>query len=617
MEMKEVEETEELVAIATKAVQSHEKLHLHLKRKRLRNGPKDVLMKSIQTLDNLREIKATADGSIAGFETPQIQDGCLVELKQLTLMNIPSTVTEDTKSKFQKLIFETFKGSCKKILCAVLVTCPWYEMTQKERGEQARHNTVYVIYMSDDEQSMAPVNQHVLDEAFVSDQGYLYSEELYHFVYFLAKGKTKCLEVLYCPESAVLYEDEAWIKLKNNLQHSMAMGVRGFIEACKGQSVAGIGKKGKDGKFKVKDTTTCQQFCDSFRLMQHLQNLLDKLPPFTSSLSVDLIPEKGKKGLELLKLLYQNTDVSKKDIFEVLTSWRDDVMKQINEIKFTNGQEFETIVGKWQLETRLYGRKITPLKNGLSDDHSKLCSLMAEIGGPVNKMEPEQIILIARAGSHMYGLSTPESDVDYVVIYAEKTETVLCACKPFKDNYESRGPTKPFEYGAYEARLFCEMLLKGSVVIVELVFTEDHDYCSKYWKNLCKEKEKFLTERTIQQYLGLIRNNFSMLDSEKHKGCPKDRKLFYQIFHKINCVEQIMKGKLPPVRCEGETREFIMKIRKDPLEGPLSRENLYKIAKDKFDKLLDDLVSREKRLKENMDYTYVTNWLLSVRGICD
>jgi hypothetical protein len=42
-------------------------------------------------------------------------------------------------------------------------------------------------------------------------------------------------------------------------------GVRGFIEACKGQSVAGIGKKGKDGKFRLKDSTTCQQFCDSFR----------------------------------------------------------------------------------------------------------------------------------------------------------------------------------------------------------------------------------------------------------------------------------------------------------------------------------------------------------------
>jgi hypothetical protein len=58
--------------------------------------------------------------------------------------------------------FSCLTGSCKKVLCAVLIICPWYEMTQKERGEQARHNTVYVIYMSYDNQSLAPVNQHVL-----------------------------------------------------------------------------------------------------------------------------------------------------------------------------------------------------------------------------------------------------------------------------------------------------------------------------------------------------------------------------------------------------------------------------------------------------------------------
>lgn len=60
-------------------------------------------------------------------------------------------------------------GCGKKILCAVLVTCPWYEMTQRERGEQARHNTVYVVYMADDRTSLAPVNTHVIDEAFVSE----------------------------------------------------------------------------------------------------------------------------------------------------------------------------------------------------------------------------------------------------------------------------------------------------------------------------------------------------------------------------------------------------------------------------------------------------------------
>jgi len=75
-----------------------------------------------------------------------------------------------SKQQISMCHFSSLIGSCKKNVCAVLVTCPWYEMTQKERGEQARHNTVYVIYMSYDNQSLAPVNQHVLDEAFVSDQ---------------------------------------------------------------------------------------------------------------------------------------------------------------------------------------------------------------------------------------------------------------------------------------------------------------------------------------------------------------------------------------------------------------------------------------------------------------
>jgi len=47
---------------------------------------------------------------------------------------------------------------------------------------------------------------------------------------------------------------------------------------------------------------------------------------------------------------------------------------------------------------------------------------MEQIGGPVAKLQPEQILLITQAGSYMYGLSTPTSDVDYLVVYAEQTK---------------------------------------------------------------------------------------------------------------------------------------------------------------------------------------------------
>ena len=62
---------------------------------------------------------------------------------------------------------------------------------------------------------------------------------------------------------------------------------------------------------------------------------------------------------------------------------------------------------------------------GIPDNHTNLLQLMETIGGPVTSLEPDQIIMITQAGSFMYGLSTPTSDVDYLVIYADKTEVNL------------------------------------------------------------------------------------------------------------------------------------------------------------------------------------------------
>ena len=47
---------------------------------------------------------------------------------------------------------------------------------------------------------------------------------------------------------------------------------------------------------------------------------------------------------------------------------------------------------------------------------------MQKVGGVVAKMDPENILMIAQAGSFLYGLATPQSDVDYLVIYKEPTQ---------------------------------------------------------------------------------------------------------------------------------------------------------------------------------------------------
>lgn len=61
----------------------------------------------------------------------------------------------------------------------------------------------------------------------------------------------------------------------------------------------------------------------------------------------------------------------------------------------------------------------------IPDEHSSLSKQMQEIGGQVAKLHPEQIILIAQAGSHMYGLATPTSDVDFLVIYSEPCQVCV------------------------------------------------------------------------------------------------------------------------------------------------------------------------------------------------
>ena len=48
-------------------------------------------------------------------------------------------------------------------------------------------------------------------------QGWLYAVELYHFVHFIAKGKARCVEVLYCPDSAQLIQKDQWKQLKDQL----------------------------------------------------------------------------------------------------------------------------------------------------------------------------------------------------------------------------------------------------------------------------------------------------------------------------------------------------------------------------------------------------------------
>ena len=541
----------------------------------------------------------------------EINQRPLLELRQLTLMHIPIFITEDVQGKFEDLIHQCLDGRCREIVCAVMSTCSWYTATQRERGEQACRNVVIVVYIGHDDQCISSANPHV--QAGVIDQGWLHVVELSNFVHALMKGRTRYVEMLFCHQGALLLDSEPWQQL---LQTSAAIpGLRDFTEACRGQAFRGLSKKKKKvGSLKVKETTTFAQLCESFRLLEHVENTLNHQP-------ISWDPDKhnlcdvAKRGLDKLTQLVENPEASKQHIFLILQIWHHDIVQRVKGFKFTKPKHIEAAIGSWMMKTRLGGRPLSKL-TCLADDYSRLVVFLSDIGGPVARKEPEQIVLVARAGSWMYGLSTPVSDFDYIIVYTERPEVLFSSCRKLPESVENRGPTKHFEYGAYEARLFAEMVLKGSVVILELLFVDGHDYESPAWKALAACKSWFLTERTKQQYLGLVKNNFNLIHTEKHgRGTAKDRKLFYQVFHKLHSLEYFLQELPPPVRCTGDIRDFILRVRTQPWEGDMSRENLYTLAKQKYDAVKQELVNRQKRLAENINFKLMSNWLLAVRDI--
>lgn len=75
-----------------------------------------VFQKSVNTLENLRDIKGVLDGSAQNFDSPQICEDYIQELKQQVLMHVPSSVSTENQEKFQDLINKTFEGERKETI---------------------------------------------------------------------------------------------------------------------------------------------------------------------------------------------------------------------------------------------------------------------------------------------------------------------------------------------------------------------------------------------------------------------------------------------------------------------------------------------------------------------
>ncbi|ELT94613.1 hypothetical protein CAPTEDRAFT_207458 [Capitella teleta] len=492
------------------------------------NGPD--LKNVLAVCDSLRETKSDLEGTSIDFMKVEVQNGAeLLRLHQMILMHLPSSLTNVVRKEMADIVRNIFQGTVRKVLYCALITCPWYSATQSERGQKAKRNSLLVVYQSHPHQFLAPVNHKIKERDSESvDLDWLYAVEAQFFARYLIRGKSRLIEALNV--GSVIHEDDSFVRLKSRLCSLEVTQLQGFVDQSLGQAFGLVGHKSKDGRLTLREKVVLQDFCSSFRLLWYCDLVLSGQAFHIDELrDVDSSSMAGQ-ALSLLTTAYQqHRSGLMPEMLDVVIKWKQSLDKLRKKMKFASVVEIERCIGDFLVDIRTAEFSILPDCALTPENQLKVETLLGQAGSEaVRGMPASDILLIAQAGSHLYGLKTPDSDIDYVIIYRTPLKTILGTCRTLTESSECRGPEKSVEFGTYEARLLTEMLWKCSVVMLELVFADDLEYVSPLWKVLQDNKSVFVTEKAIVQYLGLIKNNMALIENKKHSGKPRERKIFYQ-----------------------------------------------------------------------------------------
>ena len=184
------------------------------------------------------------------------------------------------------------------------------------------------------------------------------------------------------------------------------------------------------------------------------------------------------------------------------------------------------------------------------------------------------VVHAVQSGSAMYGLATSASDTDYHVVYlASSTEMLSLDASPHKSRQVTAdapyGSDKAgvVEYTLMELGAFLLSLGKGVPTAVELLFVAD-GHAGWVWEELVAMRHMFLTKHSVSKFLGFIRVHLSK--ARKHASVGDDRataKALYHVFHKLFEARRILRGEDLHVRLRDAERDFVYKIRTEPLTG--------------------------------------------------
>jgi len=119
-----------------------------------------------------------------------------------------------------------------------------------------------------------------------------------------------------------------------------------------------------------------------------------------------------------------------------------------------------------------------------------------------------KVLVKAVAGSHLFGLNTPNSDKDYKGVYFPEAEDILLgrikrSVRESTNNSHSKNTNEDIDCEFYSFDKFMRMLQEGQTVALELLFTPDKFILEKdpMWDKLVEMRAKFL-HKNVTAFIG-------------------------------------------------------------------------------------------------------------------
>ena len=220
----------------------------------------------------------------------------------------------------------------------------------------------------------------------------------------------------------------------------------------------------------------------------------------------------------------------------------------------------------------------------------------------------KNISVMQITGSTAYNTAELDSDVDFLGIFTIPTSEIL-KTTPVQENYSGTNP----DFQIHEAGKFANLLLKGNPTIVEMLYAKRNSYYvepsfTDAWDFLLKNRDIFLNQATVKQYLGYIENQYSRLIQGKSLHTTNSHyntKWAYHMMRLSYDLNDIVSGKELEIYKTGCRRSILLDIRRG------------KYTKSQVSNMILKGISyiNYQHLPMNADREFVDNWLLKVRQI--